>query len=191
MKITCDVIRDLAELYVGDALSEDSKKIVEEHISACEKCKDYIEISKTAFEDMPAMDHQKITQEKANIKTLKDKIVSMLIPVIMMSIIVLTIVFVSINYVLFEHEILIPYDENAVRVTEEGLMYYPDCYDVTFIWSSSEYVRVEVHTHYIDKLRGIESDKESVVDLKEVLENQDEKKILYKDKFGEQLIWGE
>lgn len=189
MKITCDVIKDLAELYVGNALSEDSKNIVEAHIIDCPRCKEYIEMSRKAFEEPPLVDVAKIAEEKAELKSLKDKILGMILPTVMMTIVVLTIVFVSINYVLFEHEVLIPYDGKMIYVTEDGFLHLPDCYDVTFILSNSENVRIEVHTHYIDKLRGLELDEEKIVDLKEVVNEYDEAKLLYRDGTSEQVVW--
>lgn len=36
--ITCDVIQDLLPLYADECCSEQSKKIVEEHLAACEEC---------------------------------------------------------------------------------------------------------------------------------------------------------
>ena len=38
MKNSCDVIRDLLPLYADDACSEDSRKIVEEHLAECPEC---------------------------------------------------------------------------------------------------------------------------------------------------------
>lgn len=38
-KITCEIIKDLLPLYIDDVCSDDSKHIVEEHISNCESCK--------------------------------------------------------------------------------------------------------------------------------------------------------
>ena len=39
-KVTCDVIKDLLPLYVDDVLSEDSKRIVDEHLEGCAGCSD-------------------------------------------------------------------------------------------------------------------------------------------------------
>ena len=36
--ITCDIIKDLLPLYVDGGLSEDSRKLVEEHIGTCADC---------------------------------------------------------------------------------------------------------------------------------------------------------
>ena len=40
-KITCNVVRDLLPLYVDDVLSDDSRKLVEEHMRTCNKCRSY------------------------------------------------------------------------------------------------------------------------------------------------------
>ena len=36
MKITCNIIEDLLPLYVDDMVSEDSRKLVEEHLKECQ-----------------------------------------------------------------------------------------------------------------------------------------------------------
>ena len=38
-KINCNVIGDLLPLYVDGAVSEDTKKLVEEHLAECADCK--------------------------------------------------------------------------------------------------------------------------------------------------------
>ena len=38
-KINCNIIGDLLPLYVDGAVSEDTKKLVEEHLAECEACK--------------------------------------------------------------------------------------------------------------------------------------------------------
>lgn len=42
-KITCEIIKDLLPLYIDDVCSDDSKYILEEHISHCESCKKELE----------------------------------------------------------------------------------------------------------------------------------------------------
>ena len=190
MKITCDVIKDLAELYVDNALSDDSKNIVEEHILGCQKCKEYIEKSRKALEEPMVTNIEKVAEEKAIIETLRDKIIGKVLPFIMMAIVAITIVFVSINYALFEYEIVIPYDGKTIYVTEDGMLHYPECYDIAFIQTgSSEYLRVQVHMHYIEKIRGNETTEEGVVDLKEFVREDEIKTILYKNGVEEQVIW--
>ncbi len=41
--ITCDLIRDLIPLYADNAVSEDSRALVEEHLSGCESCRKSLE----------------------------------------------------------------------------------------------------------------------------------------------------
>ena len=41
MKIHCNIAKDLMPLYIDDVLSEESKTAVEEHLTACEGCREY------------------------------------------------------------------------------------------------------------------------------------------------------
>lgn len=190
MKITCDVIKDLAELYVDNMLSDDSKRIVEEHILGCQKCKEYIEKSRQALEEPFETDIEKVVEEKATIETLRDKIIGKVLPFIMMVIVAITIVFVSINYALFEYEIVIPYDGETVYATEEGILHYPNCYDVAIIENgSSEYVRVQVETNYIDKIRGVKANGEQVLDLKDLVKDGRNTYVVYADGVNQQVVW--
>lgn len=40
MRITCEIIKDLLPLYHDNVCSEDSRKLIEEHLSTCERCRD-------------------------------------------------------------------------------------------------------------------------------------------------------
>lgn len=42
MKVSCDVIKDLMPLYVEGMLSDESVKLVEEHIGQCENCRMFL-----------------------------------------------------------------------------------------------------------------------------------------------------
>ena len=42
MKWSCNIIRDLIPLYIDDVCSEESKKIIEEHLEECEECKAFL-----------------------------------------------------------------------------------------------------------------------------------------------------
>ncbi|WP_297436938.1 zf-HC2 domain-containing protein [uncultured Clostridium sp.] len=39
----CNVIKDLISLYIDDLLSDDSKSMVDKHISECDECKKYLD----------------------------------------------------------------------------------------------------------------------------------------------------
>lgn len=43
MKISCNVIKDILPLYVEDLASEDTRKVVDEHIDQCHNCKKELE----------------------------------------------------------------------------------------------------------------------------------------------------
>ncbi|MDU7709694.1 MAG: zf-HC2 domain-containing protein [Clostridium sp.] len=53
MEITCNIIQDILPLYAEDIASQDSKKMIEEHISSCETCRNYLNEMKTADEIPP------------------------------------------------------------------------------------------------------------------------------------------
>lgn len=38
MNVTCDIIKDLLPLYAEDMVSQDSKKLVDEHLCSCDSC---------------------------------------------------------------------------------------------------------------------------------------------------------
>ncbi len=40
MNISCEIIKDLLPLYHDGVCSEDSKKVIEEHLEHCESCRD-------------------------------------------------------------------------------------------------------------------------------------------------------
>lgn len=48
MDISCDIIRDLLPLYAEDLVSEDSKKLVDEHLCQCDPCTRQLGILKKA-----------------------------------------------------------------------------------------------------------------------------------------------
>ena len=54
MKISCNVIKDILPLYVEDLASEESRSVVEQHISSCDKCKKELEDMQST--DIPPMD---------------------------------------------------------------------------------------------------------------------------------------
>lgn len=52
MNIKCDVIRDLLPLYMDDLVSEETKRLVEEHLEQCEDCRKYLEEMKASEEQL-------------------------------------------------------------------------------------------------------------------------------------------
>ena len=66
-KINCNVIGDLLPLYVDEVLSDDSKEIVEEHLSECESCRESAEKMKNTLVISTDTDSE-------NIKKLKNRV---------------------------------------------------------------------------------------------------------------------
>lgn len=70
MNVNCDIILDLLPLYADDCCSEESRKLVSEHLHSCEKCR-------AAFESMNAelkfnapemnVGLKKVSERKANV----------------------------------------------------------------------------------------------------------------------------
>lgn len=60
-RISCNVNKDLLPLYVDDVCSEESKDLVEEHLSECEECQDYYEALKEGIPEA------KVKEDKENI----------------------------------------------------------------------------------------------------------------------------
>lgn len=68
MKISCDVIRDLLPSYIEDLTSEDSNKIIEEHIDECTNCKEVLEILK---QDLLVKEQKNVKLDKSSTKLFK------------------------------------------------------------------------------------------------------------------------
>ena len=72
MKISCNIIEDLLPLYVEDAVSEDSRQLVEEHLKECESCRKMQE--EIIRENQFGSEQRKISadeRKKAEIRSLK------------------------------------------------------------------------------------------------------------------------
>ena len=70
-KVTCDIVKDLLPLYVDGVLSEDSTKLVDEHIESCLECKDYY--NQLRDSDV-AVKQNKAADDKAIIKKIRRKL---------------------------------------------------------------------------------------------------------------------
>lgn len=63
MKVPCDVIRDLLPLYADEACSEESGKLVEEHLQECPDCSDMLgRLRKNEIEDGLKSEKQDVIQ---------------------------------------------------------------------------------------------------------------------------------
>ena len=70
-KINCNIIQDILPLYVDDVVSEDTKNIVEEHLTGCDECKKIAESMQEKIEIKPDETDNKF---KKTIKNINRKI---------------------------------------------------------------------------------------------------------------------
>lgn len=75
MTYPCGIIRDLLPLYIDDICNEESKQAVENHLSECEKCRNYYESMKST-EGFVAKENDNSEDMKManNLKNVKSKI---------------------------------------------------------------------------------------------------------------------
>lgn len=75
MTYPCGIIRDLLPLYIDDVCNEESKQAVENHLSECEKCRNYYESMKST-EGFVAKgnDNSEDMKMANNLKNVKSKI---------------------------------------------------------------------------------------------------------------------
>ncbi|SFR65453.1 signal peptidase I [Anaeromicropila populeti] len=70
----CAVIRDILPLYCDNAVSEESKKIIEGHLEGCEGCRQYKKELKEAGNVNVSNNKNAISNETANIKQIADRL---------------------------------------------------------------------------------------------------------------------
>ncbi len=81
MKITCDIINDLIPLYIDNLCTEDSRKLIEEHMKHCNKCSQKLEDMKNPLEYPQIPEHW---ESKEPFKKIKKKVrIQLIIAVIM------------------------------------------------------------------------------------------------------------
>lgn len=111
MRITCNVIRDILPLYAENMVSEDTRKIVEEHINNCDKCKKELEDMKTSI-DLPIdTDMTPLKKIKASIRKKK------LQAVIFTAMLTIAIITAVIGFLTVPR--FIPYQEGLISFMEK------------------------------------------------------------------------
>ena len=85
----CEIIRDLIPLYLDKVCSEDSRKLVEEHLAECSECRKYMKELETELEAVKQkkeedLDEKRLLQEGAERmkeigrKSIVDKMLSLI-----------------------------------------------------------------------------------------------------------------
>lgn len=97
MKITCDIVKDLLPLYYDQVCSEDSKKVVEEHLEHCDKCKEELKYMGGEYAYAVEIEEEKIAKF-SSLAVKKFKITHLIIGALITTIIVLSISFTKYKY---------------------------------------------------------------------------------------------
>lgn len=113
MKISCNIIEDLIPLYHDGVCSEDSKKIIEDHLKECEICNNYLKaLSGENFQKKINIDNEEV---KVNtLKLLKKRLFRKNIRFAIFSIVSIVIMYSFI----FKLELPIKYKEGLVLSQE-------------------------------------------------------------------------
>ena len=117
--ITCNVVKDLLPLYVEDVLSDDSKKVVDDHISDCPECMDlYQKMKKPATHNLSA---EKRSDGQEALKKIRRSIIKKRIITALITAACVAAIACSLFYVVVVHEKYIPYEEAALYVSDEAI----------------------------------------------------------------------
>ena len=109
----CSIIQDLFTAYISGTASEDTRALVEEHIEACEDCRNKLaEMQNRVAEQLRENDAANINV----LKTMKKRIFrrNALVAAIA-SVVVLAVAFAGYWFV-YHHDIPIEYEQGAIRV---------------------------------------------------------------------------
>jgi len=113
MKITCDVIQDILPLYVENLASNDTRKIVEEHIQTCKECQTQFEKMSSSKPILPDADIGPLKKIKFQLQ--KKKILSIAFTVL------ITFTFLMVAFIYLTSPQYLPYQEDLVRFEENSI----------------------------------------------------------------------
>lgn len=132
-EITCEIIRDILPLYVDEAVSRDTKELVEEHLFICEACREEAEMMKKTMV-LPV--HKNVrTLDQEILKKWRNKWLTKKVIIAVVSICATLGVAAGVYSAMVLPELFIPYDEEKFQIVEESgklyAEYLGDCYDGT------------------------------------------------------------
>lgn len=128
-KITCNVIQDLLPLYVDEALSDDAKALVEEHLSDCESCR--AKANKMIGDAGIPVSSKMLSVEKEFIKKAKRKALAKKISVAAASAVIAGGLLFAAFFAAVTVKIPVKYDDKSISITADGNELYIN-YDGTY-----------------------------------------------------------
>ena len=114
-EINCNIIRDILPLYVDDVVSDDTKKMVEEHLKNCEECSKEVELMKNEVY-IPA------EKEASIIKNFKKKWRNKKLIISGLSILLTGLILFGAFSFVFHFDRIIPYSESLIKIEEQDDM---------------------------------------------------------------------
>lgn len=131
----CNVIKDLLPLYADEICSEDSREMVEEHLSTCGDCKQELEDYRynTGLPEVPTDVAMKSFKKKMSRRNLKKIVIAVIV--------CLAVIFSS-AYVLFIPEFTVPYSEDLLTAkipVDEGVDVWVNLPNFTQVYSVADY----------------------------------------------------
>ena len=121
-KINCNVIQDILPLYIEDAVSEDTKELVEEHLQNCEICQRVYHETKADLEnDMKIYAQTKENSNEANdLKNFRKFLKKRKIKTILLSIATTVICFLAVFTFMNKHVTYINYKDAGITIVEDN-----------------------------------------------------------------------
>lgn len=144
MKISCNVVQDLMQPYAEGILSDDSIKLVDEHVSECEGCREKLEEISSINQNLDGIirSEEKLTgtdynEDAVTFKEFRKWInFHRAIAIIVTLAVTVTICFGAVYYAEV-HQSYIPFEEAGITVDQNGIIYTDRAYQTFF---GEEYV---------------------------------------------------
>lgn len=123
MKITCSIIQDLLPLYVDETLSDDSRRLVEEHLESCEECRKLLEELRQEPQYFSREDAKERKEgEKAAFQRIRRKLWKRRILSVVIAAILVFLGVRGADYAYYFWETYIPYEESGLEM-RDGKLY--------------------------------------------------------------------
>ena len=140
MKMNCNIAQDLMQAYVEGTLSEDSIKVVEEHVAECKTCRDKLEEIKRINAELDDMESIPVSDktlewnegEAGSFRSFKKWLgLRKLISIILAVVLTFTVCYGIFMYVV-EYNSYVPYDDAGIRINAEGDIVIDNFYQFNF-----------------------------------------------------------
>ena len=142
-KISCNVIKDLMPLYVDEVASGETRRLVEEHLADCEKCREVLQ--RMAGEVAIPVSREAEQEEIAFLTKVKNAIRKKNVRTAIVAAAASAAVIIGVWCLMCLPTKVIPYEEGLIDITEkDGKVYVQfagDTYDGAYLFS--EPVEVE------------------------------------------------